>query len=182
MKTPTPETAQTVPSLAELMGEAYHLSLSLCYATIAPGGHYFDAREDARVPDSAWSWADGLVHKFYEKRASGECSLQAMIDFDVAAFEAEVIADIATFRALLSILGEPRRLTEQDMRERGYRGSEAGYTPEEDRLFYLEQARAGLAEAQAREIPSDDDDAWYKQRSDVQAYSRMIAEHEADAL
>lgn len=111
-------------SLQELMSEAYHLSLSLAYCTLTPDGHYFDVREDARISeadsDTIFSWADGLMHKHYENRSTGHCSLASMMSFDVAAWEEEVTQNIAMMGRLLLLVGEPRRITGAELRDRGY--------------------------------------------------------------
>ncbi len=178
---------ETVPSLQNLMGEAYHLALQVGYGEITEDGHYWTWREDKRISDADMddvsAWADGLVGKHYENLSSGHCSIQAMIDFDVAAFEASVVADIARFKSILERVGPPRRLTKQDLKERGYRGSGAGYTPEEDRLYYLAEAVKHLAEAEARTVRKGEfeyDDTWRK-NDDIRSYKRMIAEYEAQA-
>lgn len=176
-----PSAPEMCCSLESLMSEAYHLSLSLAYATIAPGGSYFDPRElpETPVADKVWSWADGLMARHYEKRATGQCSLAALISFDLAEWEAEVVADIAAFRILLEEVGEPVQLTCEDLAARGYRGSGAGYTPEQDRLYYLDRARKGLVEAHA-ESEDGFDNLHHKQES-IRWHLAEIAKLESEA-
>lgn len=176
-----PSAPEACRSLESLMSEAYHLSLSLAYATIAPGGSYFDPRELPETPvcDKVWSWADDLMARCYEKHATGHCSLSALISFDLAEWEAEVIADIAAFKALLAEVGEPVQLTCADLAARDYRGSGAGYTPEQDRLYYLDRARKGLVEAHAE--PEDTYDNWHHKRESIRYYTAEIAKLESEA-
>ncbi len=119
--------ADTVQSLSELMHEAFIMSLNLTHSTLSPDGDYFDARGiDGEHGDMVYGWADGLMHKYYENRATGHCSLQAMIDFDVGKFEASVVEDIEIMKELAKTLPPPRKLTYAEMRARGYTGSWAG--------------------------------------------------------
>ncbi len=164
MRQTTQPDPETVPSLCDLMGEAFHLSCRLAYGTIAPGGTYFNVREGVDLPDKVWTWVDGLMHKHYEKHATGRCSWAAMAAFSVEDFEAEVCADIAEFRTLLATLGEPKQLTCADMAAMGYRGSGAGYTPEDDRIYYLERAREQLATLEAEGESADYDREWNRLR------------------
>jgi hypothetical protein len=118
-------------SLAELMDEAFDLSLNLCYKTITPEGHYFDPRDikDDTLGELVSGWADGLVHAHYQRLSTGRCSVSAMINFDVGEFEESVKRDIKTMQHALKSYGPPRRLTYHEMQFRGYRGSSAGYFP-----------------------------------------------------
>jgi len=137
-------------SLEELMNEAYNLALKLAYSSITETGHYFDVREEFPLggdSDKIFSWVDGLEHKFYHNRMIGHCSLQATIDFNVESYEKSVIADIEEFTRLIKIYGEPRVLSKENLRARGYRGEWAGYTKEEDREFSIKQAKECLEEA-----------------------------------
>lgn len=118
-------------SLQDLMNEAYNLSLDLAYEDMAPNGHYLTPRSNlpTEEADLIYGWADGLMHKYYENRSSGRCSLQATIDFDVAKFEQSVVKDIAKMKIILARVGKPVKLDFAEMRKRGYRGEWAGETP-----------------------------------------------------
>ena len=98
-------------SLADLMDEAFDLSLDLMYETVAPGGHFFDPRKGRwgtdDEEDKVCSWADGLMHKYYQNLSTGHCSIGAMARFDVAKFEDEVICDIDMMKRLLAQCGPP---------------------------------------------------------------------------
>lgn len=123
---------EMVESLADLMNKAFHLSMDLTHSEIAPGGIWFTPRQEAigtpEEDDMIWGWADGLIHKFFQSRASGRCSLQAMIDFDVAKFEKKVKDNVTTMERLLEKWGKPKELDFAEMKRRGYRGSWAGET------------------------------------------------------
>ncbi len=142
-------------SLSQLMAQAFNLSLTVGYSELSPDGHYFTWREDATIPETDWDtisgWADGLMHKFYENRASGHCSLQATIDFDVGAFEEEVKRDIAMMAAHLARVGKPVKLTHAEMRRRGYLGAWAGMTEAETEAAMAVKRAAIEAEMAARE-------------------------------
>lgn len=90
-------------TLDEKMYAAYQLALQVIYAP-REDGHCVEQREPACADDDAWSWADGLYHKYAEKRKTGQCSLQATIDFDVVQFEAMVDEHITRFTGLLAQL------------------------------------------------------------------------------
>ena len=115
-------------SLADLMDEAFDLSLDLMYETVAPGGHFFDPRKGRwgtdDEEDKVCSWADGLMHKYYQNVSTGHCSIGAMARFDVAKFEDEVICDIDTMKRLLAQCGPPRQMDVAEMIQRGYKGYE----------------------------------------------------------
>lgn len=173
---------QTVESLCELMAKAYHLALSLAYSTTAPGGTYFDPREDlpeGELTDKVFCWVDGLMAKHYDNVSSGHCSLAATIAFDVAEWEKEVESDIALFTEALTRFPACRELTFDEMKARGYRGSGAGYTPEQDRLYYLDRARKGLAEALAEKAKGYE--AEYKRNESIRWHEKEIAELESKA-
>jgi hypothetical protein len=51
---------------------------------------------------------------------AGHCSLNEMINFDLEKFESEVIRDIENMKVLLARVGEPKRLTREDLIKRGY--------------------------------------------------------------
>ena len=110
-------------SLSDLMREAYCLSLDVAFKTVAPDGHYFQTR-DTGIPsehdDMVWGWADGLMHGYYERISSGQCSLKAMIDFDIGNFEEEVRRDTNIMREILAKVGPPKRLTNEEMVALGY--------------------------------------------------------------
>jgi hypothetical protein len=134
-------------SLEELMNEAYNLALKLAFSSITETGHYFDVREGFPLggdSDRIFSWVDGLEHKFYHNKMSGRCSLQSTIDFDIESYEKSVIADIEEFSRLIKIYGEPRVLSKENLRARGYRGEWAGYTKKEDHEFSIQQAKECL--------------------------------------
>lgn len=116
-----------VDSLGGILNKSIKLSWQITYETIAPDGCYFDPRKDA--PDevegmsfSISAYADGLVYNYYRKRANGECSLRAMIDFDLEEFENEVIKDIGIMQNILIKIGLPRKMTNEEMIRRGYKG------------------------------------------------------------
>jgi len=124
-----------VPSLSDLMNEAYRLSLDLSYESVAPDMSYLHPRKDWRgvstkKQDTVYAWSDGLVHKMYQNVSTGHCSLQAMIDFSIAAFEASVKKDIAMMKALLTKLPAPIQYTFAMMQAEGYRGRWAGLPDE----------------------------------------------------
>lgn len=163
-------------SLAGLMACAFSLALELAFSTRAPDGSYMDTRDDlpdGDLADKVWCWADGLMSKYYEKHTSGRCSLSALISFDVAEFEKEVRADLAAFRNELRHVTPCRAMTFDEMKARGYRGSWAGYTEEEDRIFYLKRDREGLAIAMAQPETSYDD--MERKRAGVAYFTSAIA-------
>lgn len=138
-------------SLEDLMKEAFSFSLELAYETLTEDGHYFDPRsnftEDMDV-DKVYAWADGLMTRHYLDKIKGSCSLQSFIDFDIETFEDSVEKDIALFKVYLEKVGKPKVLTKEDLRKRGYRGSIAGYTKGEDALYYINEYKKTLEEAQ----------------------------------
>jgi hypothetical protein len=99
-------------SLSDLMHEAVTLSWDLSFEAVTPEGRYTKWRSvgNAEESDMITSWADGLMHQYYQRYSSGRCSLQAMIDFDVAEFEESVKRDVGVMRALLEQVGRPRQL------------------------------------------------------------------------
>lgn len=99
-------------SLSDLMHEAVTLSWNVSYEEITPEGHYSKWRTvgTEEESDMITGWADGLMHQYYQRHSSGQCSIQAMIDFDVAEFEESVKRDIGIMRALLEKVGRPRQL------------------------------------------------------------------------
>jgi len=96
---------------------------------VAPNDHYLDPRDTglpAEHEDMIWGWADGLMHKYYERMATGRCSLRVLADFDVGEFEQQVRQDLDTMQNILKQVGPPRKLTIAEMQARGYRGAWAG--------------------------------------------------------
>ena len=96
-------------------GEAYYLALKVCHSTLTPTGHYFDVRDslgtNTNDEDTVWAWADGLMSKFYD-----ECIWP--IDQQIERIQ----KDIDMMTPLLQQLGEPVRLTHEELTNRGYSG------------------------------------------------------------
>lgn len=117
-------------SLEELMHEAWILAMDVTYSELAPDNTYLTPRQGRigtpEEDDMVWGWADGLMHKYYQSRATGRCSWKAMQEFDVTQFEENVKRDIATMTKLLAKVGKPVKLDFAEMQRRGYRGSWAG--------------------------------------------------------
>lgn len=112
---------EIIESLQEKMHKAFYLAMNVAYSELSPDGTCFTVRDCPEANDDRiWGWADGLVQDYAMKRINGECSLQAMIDFDIEKFEESVDSDIAFFEGLLEKLGKPVRLTKEEMRSRGY--------------------------------------------------------------
>lgn len=109
-------------SLARMLHRAEQLGLRVAYATITPHGTFFDARMGLteQEEDLAFRWADGHVRNRYVRLATGQCSIQAMVEFDLAEFEVQVRRDITALRQILRKYGEPTTLTPEQMRARGY--------------------------------------------------------------
>lgn len=138
-------------SLCELMNEAFGLSLDCAYGELSPDGHYLTVRElpiSAEKTDLIFAWADGLMHKYYQNVSTGHCSLNQMVNFDIEKFENKVIETIQLFKDLLDTYGKPITLTFEEMQKRGYRGAWAGYTKEQDKAFYFQDAKDNLAKAE----------------------------------
>ena len=112
------ETWEPNKSLADLMREAVETSWDLAFETVAPAEH----------EDMIWGWADGLMHKYYDRMATGRCSLKASLEFDLGEFEQGVRRDLDTMQNILKQVGPPRKLTCAEMQARGYRGAWAGLT------------------------------------------------------
>lgn len=74
-------------SFSEVLWKAYELSCALVDA----------GSQDELV----WVYYDGHRQKSILDRIEGKCSLQASLDFDVAAAEQEVIADVEKFKSML---------------------------------------------------------------------------------
>jgi len=108
-------------SLKDLMKEVTDLAFQLAYATIHPAGGYFHPRRGVTLPEAVWTWVDGLNHKYLSDRMTGHCSLADTINFDIGAFEEEVVADIAEFKRLLAVLPPPRQMTWQELKGEGYK-------------------------------------------------------------
>lgn len=103
-------------SFGEKLDKAYQLSLNLIYVddncTLQRGGDASKHFDDDSVVDKLFGWADGLEHKYHYSRHNGQCSLQAMIDYDIEQAEKDVDADIEQFEALLKeIKGENHATT-----------------------------------------------------------------------
>ncbi len=162
-------------SLAELMNDAFNLSLDLAYSELSPDGHYFTARNlpvTKDVDDMIFCWCDGLKHKYYENVSTGRCSLQRMIDFEI-----ELMTE------LLRKFGGPITLTFEEMRKRGYRGKWAGYTEKEDNEFYLDKftKELVLAEQELKEEEKKKQCNWdsiYYFKQTVTDLKRLIKEYE----
>jgi len=88
-------------SLADKMTKAYNLAFDLWKLDEAKE---YKALKKGEEADLVYGWADGLCHKYYEKMATGHCSPQAMIDFDIAKFEESVDRDIAKMQKMLARL------------------------------------------------------------------------------
>ena len=86
-------------SLRWKMRRAYQLAGNLCFVWDDDGyvGSVRDTTDLFGLDDSdmLWAWSEGGMHQYYDKRASGRCSIQSMIDFDVGAFEEETDEAIA---------------------------------------------------------------------------------------
>ena len=113
-------------SIEDKLNEATDLSFKIIYATTRPQGGYLDVKEDERITDEVWEFADGLYQEYFYKRLEGRCSLQAMIDFDMTAQEKHLDEIIATFKVILEQVGMPRVLTVEEYIALGYT-----YTPTE---------------------------------------------------
>ena len=79
-------------NLEEKMAEAYSLSNRFDYTEGFTDAEY----------ELVSGWQDGLMHKYYQRHAYGRCSIQAMIDFDVAEFESRVDSDIRVMQGFLN--------------------------------------------------------------------------------
>ena len=107
-------------SIKDKLNEATDLSFKIIYATTRPQGGYLDVKEDERITDEVWEFADGLYQEYFYKRLEGRCSLQAMIDFDMTAHEVHLDEVIASFKAILEQVGMPRVLTVEEYVALGY--------------------------------------------------------------
>jgi len=88
-------------SLSDKMGKAFDLSIKIWKLDEAKENKAL--RRDEEV-DLVYGWADGLCHKYYQNMATGHCSPQATIDFDVGAFEESVDRDIEKMQKILARL------------------------------------------------------------------------------
>ncbi len=86
-----------ITSLKDLMDDAFYLAMRVCYTD----GRMIVRKFSHPQEDEIWAWADGLNHAYYGKIASGRCSIQASIDFDVSKWEDKVLADIAMMESLI---------------------------------------------------------------------------------
>lgn len=106
-------TQENETSLCDKMEEAYRLSIRLIYDGCKHAKrceHDCEpvdvlAKYGKEVDDFVWSWTDGLMHKYYNDRSSGHCSLQSFIDFDIEVFEKEVDSHIGLMKHYLSSKG-----------------------------------------------------------------------------
>ena len=118
--------AETCESLEEIMAECYRLSLHAAYKNYTEKGHCFEPRDEGVLTedeaDLVYGWADGLMYKSYHDRASGHCSIQAMIDFDVVEFEEQCIKNRETIKAILERIGDWVLITKAERIARGWRG------------------------------------------------------------
>lgn len=92
------------PSFGDKLGQAIGLSLEVLYED-REDGHCVDLRNlnlPEETTDKLFSYADGLEAKYHYKRHVGQCSTQATIDYDIAAEEARLDADIKQFQELLA--------------------------------------------------------------------------------
>jgi hypothetical protein len=100
---PERERGQTMPeileaSLSDKMAKAFDLSIELWKLDEAKEYKALKRDEEA---DFVYGWADGLCHKYYQNMATGHCSPQATIDFDVGVFEESVDRDIVRMQKIL---------------------------------------------------------------------------------
>lgn len=93
-------------SFGDKLSKAYYLSLEILYT----GGRCIELRDLSHLPedtiDDLFAWADGLHHKYHEKRQSGQCSLSAMVSYNIEIEEQKIDQTIAEFREILRGLGE----------------------------------------------------------------------------
>ena len=172
-------------SMQELLNEAYRLACSLAFKTILEDGHYFDVREDFPLGgdlDRIFSYVDGLEHKSAKNIIEGRCSLQATIDFDVAEYEKRIEADIEEFKRLILIYGEPRVLSKNELKNSGYRGEMAGYTKEEDRLYYIAEWGKDLIKYRAELLNAKDYDQKYYLENNIRHCEKRLKELKDETL
>lgn len=120
---------KTEKSLSDLFNEALFLSWKLVYEDIAPDGTYLTPRKQIgteKQESIVSSWADGLVHKYYNDISNNHCSLSQTINFDIGKFEDQVKSEIKIMKKLLKKLGEPKQLDFKEMQKRGYKGEWTG--------------------------------------------------------
>ena len=131
------------------MHKALLLSWAITYETLTPDGGYLHPRKcyggTEQQNDMVSDWADGLVHKMCQNVSTGHCSIRAVVDFDGAKFEADVVRDIETMQHMLQNLPPARQLTYAEMRQLGYIGKWAGMTDEETEAARAELERAAVA-------------------------------------
>ena len=92
-------------SFGDKLSQAIGLSLEVLYED-REDGHCVDLRNldhlDLETTNKLFCYADGLEGQYHYKRHTGQCSLQATIDYDIAAEEARLDADIKQFQELLA--------------------------------------------------------------------------------
>jgi hypothetical protein len=172
-------------STQELLNEAYRLACSLAYKTILEDGHYFDVREDFPLGgdvDKIFCYVDGLEHKYAENITTGRCSLQAAMDFDVFEYEKRIESDIEEFKRLILIYGEPRVLSKDELKKRGYRGEMAGYTKEEDRDYYIAEWEKDLVKYRAEFKSAKGYDQRYYAENNINHCEKRLKELKDETL
>ena len=87
-------------SFAEKLRRVYDLAVALCY-----GPHDMVVNTDSiygeETSELLWGYVDGLIQQYHHKRINGECSLAAMLAYDMTAEEATLDEHIARFEGLL---------------------------------------------------------------------------------
>jgi len=79
-------------SLHEKVIRAFNLAMA-----VAKSGRALTTQDE----DMVYGHYDGLVEKHLHKHRTGQCSLQATVDFDIGKEEAQIDADLARLRSLL---------------------------------------------------------------------------------
>lgn len=115
-------------SIRDKMDEATGLAFKCAYATTSPDDTYLHEKKESDFPsvtkavwDEVWSWADGLAQEEIMKKIEGRTSLQETIDFDMGKAEAYIDKTIQLFRETLSIVGPPRKLSQEEYHSMGYK-------------------------------------------------------------
>ena len=110
-----------VKSFQDKIGEATHLAFEIIYADKRPSGGYLNTKDDERITDEVWEWADGLPQAWIEDRVDGRCSPKSLVDFDMEAQEKSVDDIIKTFESILEQVGRPKTLTQEEYIAMGYK-------------------------------------------------------------